>query len=226
MAKVKEYIAQIRSLIKQYSDDTAFSDIQLYKLVIDAIAIMNEREANKFTKISDWNYKTFCVELCQSVSHVCGCITVGCKVLKTIYEIPSPISGRNKDLIQVLTLDGRELPQVTEEEIQHRKYDPIFANKLMYSVVNQQLVIWNADVDHVVPRALQIRAVWEDISEWDGKELCPNGNTTVCYDIYEEELSIDRKYHFMIYNEILRMLNIQIQLKEDITNDSSNKIVE
>jgi len=225
MAKLKEHISQLRSLIKQYSDDTVFTDPQLYKLLIDAISIMNERDTAKFVKLNDWNFKTFCVELCRDVSHNCECVKVGCNILKTVYEIPSPVTGRNRNILRVLTLDGREIPLVTEEEVVFRKYDPIFNGKLMYSVVNGYLIIWNANTDHIVPRAIQVRAIWEDISEWDGKQLCPPTGPE-CFDIYEEELPVERKYHFMIYSEILKLLGIQLQMKDDITNDASEKIKE
>lgn len=221
---IMQHISAIRNLIKQYSDDSAFEDEFLFVLLNNANATWLRRKLDNNEKINDWNWPSYCVELEPSLSHDCECVPVGCKVLKTKYKIPKPLLSRNRLLLKVYTIDGKEIESTTEEKIKVSKYDEIKNNQLAYSVYNQKIIIWNGNTNTIVPRAIIIKSLSVDPTEWSTVEAC-NGNGTptgdVCFDINSSEFPMDEEYATLVYETVLKLLNITLQVPEDRTNNNN-----
>jgi hypothetical protein len=134
--------------------------------------------------------------------------------------------ARNKDLIRVRTLDGRQIPQVTEDEVKSSKYDDIKKGTLMYSIKNQKILIWNADTIKGRPKAIEVTGYWEDPTEWVGIQFCNEEGDPLaqCFDLDEDSFPLDKEYHSMAYDMIMQKLSFPLKLKDDITNDASETI--
>ena len=228
MATIGQHIYMLRGFIKQHSDDTPYTDEYLYDLFAKAAAVINERKASDFRKRSPWNMSTYCIGLCVALSHDCPCIPVGCKVLKSVYEIPKPIISRNRDLIWLRTLDYTEIPYVEAEEVFFRQYDLSFRNKLMFSIFNRRVIIWNAAISDVKfkPKVIQVTGLFEDPSKWSAVQYCNNDGEEQgeCYDVWSDDFPLDANYDMLAYQYVMEALKIPIQLTDDTTNDSSATI--
>jgi len=221
MAKVGEIISSLRILIREHSDDSGFSDAHLYHIAASARTLLFKRKVDRFKKISDWEWQTFCIALVKDKSHNCDCVTVGCDVLKSEFDLPRVMTSRNKDLIRVTTLGGKEIPLVPERDQLTLVYDPVMKYETTASIISRRLVIWN----NLRLKAIQVAGLWEDISEWDGIQLCDkDGDPGDCFDFYNSEFSIDGDLLYPMYQLCLDLLKIPLTLREDITNDTSNVI--
>ena len=216
-----ELIATIRGLIREVSDDTAFTDQYLYRIASSARNLLFIRKLNKFKHTSEWEWRYFCVPLEKAMSHDCDCIKVGCTVLKTKYTIPRALNSRNKDMIKIRTLGNIEIPIVPDRSIETFMLDPIMSKNPMASIVNRRIIVWN----NLKFKAINVGAIWEDISQWDGKDLCDSeGEITDCFDFYNEEFVLDPEFEYDVYRMVANVLNLPLQLVEDNTNDASNVI--
>jgi hypothetical protein len=56
------------------------------------------------------------MELEKAKSHECGCILVGCDVLKTKYKLEDVLTTTNMTKIRVMTLDNTIIDEIDEWE--------------------------------------------------------------------------------------------------------------
>lgn len=108
---LREAIQRIQSLYSRgvESDDTRLSSRHIYSKLTSVRSRLISQQAKKKQKISQWNYQTLpCVELIPASKHECACLPeIGCKVLKSKYKLPKPLSDLSNHLIQSVTsLDG------------------------------------------------------------------------------------------------------------------------
>lgn len=224
---IGQHISVIRSLIKKYSDDSMYEDEFLYILLNNANALWLKRKLENNEKINDWNWLSYCVGLEAGLAHDCNCVPVGCGVLKTVYEIPKPLLARNRQLLKVYTLGGKEIYLTTDEQLKASKHDEIKKNELAYTIVNNKIVIWNGDVDTIVPRAIVVKTMSVNPTEWATVSLCDsNGvNTgTSCFDIQTSGYPMDEEYTPLVYDTVLKQLGFSLQLTEDRTNNANPQV--
>lgn len=225
---IGKHISAIRNLIKQYSDDSSYEDEFLYVLLNNANATWLKRKLENNEKINDWNWPSYCVELEAGLSHDCSCVPTGCTVLKTKYKIPKPLLARNRQLLKVYTFDGKEIIPTTEEKLRASKYDEIKSNVLQYSVYNQKIVIWNGDATRIIPRAIVVKSLSIDPTEWATVEMCspdtgqPSGS--YCFDMDNSEYPMDEEYATLVYDTVLKQLGFSLQIREDRTNNANPEI--
>ena len=222
MQTIIQHTRTLRTLLKNYSDDTTYSDTFLYKLLVDASAILKEREAKKFNKVSDFLYQSFCTPLVLDSYHDCDCIPDGldCKVRKSTFEIPEPIYGRNKALLRVKKVDGTRISYVSDSsEIKKLKYSKTQKNKIKYTISNNKIVIFN-DVKIGV---ILVEGVFVNPLDLAGISVCsPDGLVTSdpCYDLATSEFPMKTSQNLAMYQEVLNMLKIPLQLTDDILNNA------
>lgn len=224
---IGQHISAIRNLIKQYSKDSSYEDEFLYVLLNNANATFLKRKLDSYNKVSDWNWLSYCVELEAGLAHDCSCVPVGCKVLKTKYKIPKPLVFKNRQLLKVFSLDGREMLFTSEEMLKASRFDEIKSNQLMYSIYNQKIVIWNGNPELLIPRAILVKTISVDPTEWSTVEMCnENGNPAgnVCFDMDTSEYPMDEEYAVLVYETVLKQLGFSLQLKEDRTNNANPEI--
>jgi hypothetical protein len=221
---ISKHISAIRGLIKQFSDDSIYEDEFLFVLLNNANAMWLKRKLENNEKVNDWNWPSYCVELEAGLAHDCSCIPVGCKVLKTKYKIPKPLLARNRQLLKVYTLGGKEIYQTTEELVKASRYDDIKSNELAYSVYNQKIIIWNGNTETIVPRAIVVKSLSVDPTEWTTVESCmedgqPSGE--YCFDMQTSEYPMDEEYASLVYETVLKQLGFSLQIVENRTNNAN-----
>jgi hypothetical protein len=228
MATIAEHIYTLRGFIKQHSDDTPYTDQYLYKIFADGAAVINARKARDFNKLSPWNLGTYCLGLCVALSHDCPCVPVGCKVLKSVFEIPKPLVARNRDTIWLRTLDYTEIPYVPAEEVKYKQYDEIFKDKLMFSIYNRRILVWNAQITPVKfkPKVIQVTGLFEDPTQWAEIQYCNSDGIEqgACFNVKEDDFPLDKEYNLLCYEYVMKALSIPLQLNDDKTNDSTAEI--
>ena len=91
-------------------------------------------------------------------------------------------------------------------------------------MVNGHIIIWNADVTRVRPKAIFVTGYFEDPVEWSKISACDiNGEETgnSCFDIYTSEYPIDSDLVDAAYSLVLDKLRLPLQIPEDKRNQSS-----
>jgi hypothetical protein len=221
MAAIPEHIYKLRTFIKQHTDDSIYSDEFLYSLLKDSRNTLLERENKKFTKDSEFHKQTICMPLVISAYHDCDCLPfeVKCKVLKSKFELPKVLTGRNKELIRVLTVDGyNQIPFVLSTDLKNLKYTKTKAKGNKYGIINRYLTVFN----NLQLKLVLIEGVFEDPLELSKISYCDEeGNETQCYDLNTTDFPIKGSLDFPMYQICLDMLKIPLQIKSDDTNNAN-----
>jgi len=226
MASIYEYIADIRGIISQHEDDSKFTDPQLYSLLAKAGAMVNRIKVEKSGYYSGWNHTTYAMELeVGTLEDTNDCIPVGCDVLKTKYEVPNPIKSNYAhvgEMMRVLKLDHtRVAKQVGNPNA--RKYNLYMNERLSWTVVNKKIVIFGGYVNTEItgvftPKKILVQGLWEDITDWADVPKCgedsSSGTTSFCFS-FEDDLPISDDYAFMVYDYVLRKLELPLQVPRE-----------
>jgi hypothetical protein len=222
---IGQHIAALRGLIRQFSDaETPFTDEFLYHLFRTSANLLMSRKMDKNNNMSTWLSDFYCMKLVPGKVHDCDCIDAGCDVLKTEHPVPKPMRGKYRDLIKVLTINNDPVGYVDASTWTSVQYDPVRKNKLHFSMVNGHIIIWNADVTRVRPKAIFVTGYFEDPVEWSKISACDiNGEETgnSCFDIYTSEYPIDSDLVDAAYSLVLDKLRLPLQIPEDKRNQSS-----
>lgn len=220
--KISEITAGLRALINKYSEvDTPYVDSFLYHIFSTAAIRLIKQKEERNHKLSDWTLKYYPLALEATSLHEFGCYP-SCDVLKTVYSVPKPITVRNRDIIKVYTFDYKQIPYVNPAYFSTLQYDEIKKNKLHYSIVDGYIVIWNGNVDQVIPKAILVSGRFEDPTKWADIPSCDaNGNSTEgnCYNIYEDDFPMEGDLIEATYKICLQMLGITLQIPDDRVNE-------
>jgi hypothetical protein len=210
----------LRGVIKQHDrTERTYTDQKLWQLFrIEASDILSKK-FKSFSQPSKRNYQTFCIELVDGVSHQCGCITQGCNVKVSVHEIPATVCGRNHCNLKVFKLDGQNIDPIREEDYEDTLLEDSMKNTPFYSLVNNKLILWNITTNLQV---VQVRGPWEDITDWDDIQFCPEEETGVnCTDVYSVDIGVELPIVKAAIPGILNLLGFTLELREDKTNNSS-----
>lgn len=221
---VNDIISYIRGMIKDHDDSYGvFTDKFLWETFLIAKSdVYSNLRLRRFNYKNPQNEVGFCMELERGLSHECGCITYGCEVLVTKYNIPKYFSGRNMPSLKIYTIGNKEIDLVEENEKEEvYKYNDIYKNKILASIINNKIVIWNT----LDLKIIRIKAYWEDITEIDEIQFCSNSDSDPnCIDVYSMDIGVDKDLLKTITQEIIKLLSSPIRLIEDQTNDSNSEI--
>jgi len=224
MAAIPEHIYKLRTFIKQHSDDSIYSDEFLYSLLKDARVTLLERENKKFTKDSEFHKQMICMPLVIDTYHDCDCLPfeVKCKILKSKFPLPKVLTGRNKELIRVLTVDGyNQIPFIQSTDLKNLKYSRTKGKGNKYGIVNSYLTIFN----NLQIKLVLIEGIFEDPLELQKITYCDEGgNETQCYDLNTTDFPIKGSLNFPMYQICLDILKIPLQLKSDDTNNANSEL--
>lgn len=223
MAKVADHISTLRALNRLYSKpNIPFSDSFLAGLIIKVAGWFQARSFEKGGKLSDFDIKSFPVKLSEDTTHGFSCFP-GCKAMVSLIKIPKPIRTKNRDIIKVSTLDGREMHFVQPSERIAKSQDEFFQNQYMYSIINGKLVVYSKKK----PTVVLVSGIWADLSEWMDLPACDDtGEYTgsTCIDPRKYDVPLDNDNVIGMYQEVLRLLQIPIQIKGDDLNNLNNQI--
>lgn len=215
---VGDLISDLKILIEEVSNDSDMPESFLWSLIVKARARIasNDIKAKQF--ISAWATHRFCIKLELDKAHDCECVDVGCEVLKSIYPIPRPLTGRYRDAVQVKTLGGSLVGYSEDYELKSNKYDPIKKNAIRWNIHNQHLYLYNTtDMD-----AIQVEGVWENIVDWNNIQYCSEANP--CVNIYELETGISQADADGILKLAVELLKVPLSLKDDSSADTNPEI--
>lgn len=219
---VESHIDYIRRLLRETSDDTYFTDEEIYKTLIDARAIIYERRIKKGKDLPAFMYQTICIPLCEDVFHDCDCVPTeyDCKILKTKVELPEAFFNGSAELLRVSTLSGEEVAPSTEALSRYRKYKKTRLNALYYIRVNKKLAVFNSPQNRL--RVIRVRAIFYDPVTAMNISLC-DPETKECVDPTETGFGTLASDNIDMYNIVLQML-MTVQQKEldDRTNNAES----
>ena len=221
---ISELVSDIRGFIRKYDDDTIdLSDRYIISILTKGIALSNRRKVEKHGFYSTWNFQTFQVELeAAKITDVNECIPVGCDVLKTKYKIPSPVKTNRGELVRVTNLANQQIFRLDFDPT-IRSLDPVLKRKLAWTVINNKIVIYGGDTENVIPNYINVKGVWEDITEWETIPKCGDTTTTdsngnvqkqisYCFERDTTDLQLDADQAFMVYEYTLNLLNLPLSL--------------
>ena len=200
---IGKHISMVRVRLRQFGDDTLFTDAVIYQALQQAAAIVNSRKDKRKEKLSDWNFPYYPIGMHKASPYADDCIGDVCKRWISKFTIPQPVVGRNRELIRVTTLDGREIPKADRDQ-SVSKLDPIMGCDANYEIINDYLVLNNAKY-----KAVLVGMVPLDVTDWIGKKLCDeNGDLTDqdCYSIENDSFPIDGEYISMAHDMAVQSL--------------------
>lgn len=212
---INNIVSNIRLLIKQYSDDSIFTDESLYNLFNDArISLLS---TGKY-KMSKQDYLSFCVDLEESQSHLCNSKLVGYEVLKSKHKIPAYLDLDKNMTLKVSELGGKIITLIPEQDVPIIKYNKILNKKLTYSIINGNIVIWK-NCKGRFPKSILVEAVWQDILDWNGLQ-CSSCST--CLEADNIDAFTDKKFIWDCYKIVTDLLRLPLSLKQDPNDINPN----
>lgn len=222
--KTSELVGTLRSTIKAHSDDTSYTDSYLYSLLIQARAEVLSQKLRKLQPLSKFNEQTICVPLERVSFHDCSCVSVGCDVMKSSFEIPQPITTRSGMYLKVMTINGEELPMIEAARRPVVIHSETLGDKLSYDLYDRELVIWNS---LTIPVVL-VRGIFYDPLDLANLPECNTDGTetgNTCYDPTEEEFPIEPDSIPRIMERALQFLGISLRIREDMINNTADENV-
>lgn len=229
----REIIQRIQSLYSKgvQSDDTRLSKRHIYNKLISVRSRLIYQKVNKKQKLSQWAYQTLpCVELIKAPIQECHCITKDCKVLRTKYKLPKPISSISKDIIQsVATLDGSKIfNETTFETEKYNNGNKYTGKNPSYYIRNEYLYLTNIKTLEVIT----ITGLFDNPSEveeypsycTDDIKDCLECN---CKSIMDKDFPIDSDLiEPMIELSLKELIEIFNNNREDQTNDTRDNLIQ
>jgi hypothetical protein len=222
---IGQHVAALRGLIRQFSEsEVPFSDEFLYHLFRAAANSLTRQKLDKNNKMASWVTDFYCIPTEVGKVHGCGCIKAGCDVVKSKDPIPKPMRGRYRDYIKVSTIDGESVGYVDALSWKSIQYDLMRKDKLHYSFVNKHIILWNADIKNMRPKAIVVSGYWEDPSEWSSITSCDGNGTSTnqsCFNVYESDYPIDSDLVDSAYSMVLDKLRVPLSIPEDKRNQTN-----
>lgn len=227
--KIVEAISLLRNSIKEFQNDSQYTDEYLYGILkLKRNKYLSRRIKDKF-RITDRLKRTYAAPVEVSYSHQVDCLAFGCDVHVTKYQIPETLSGKYSDMIKVYTLGYDELYPVTIPEQKTNQLIDIKKGVITYTFLNRRIVLWNTDTTKPIP-AILVEGIWEDETEWGGITYCEDqeeGGTTLtenCFDIDSVEFALEGDFMDYVIRESMEHLGFTVQIQEDITNNNNPSI--
>jgi len=229
---IRSHIDDLRTMIRQSSDDSSFSDEFLYKKLIDSYNDIMTKELgkNRYPNFRLW--QRVCMPLCISTINPCpNCVpsTMFCEILRSKYPIPDTMSTSMIDFLKVYSLDMMtEYNSSTPTVAVYNKYKRTNSTKPYFMILDSYLYLFNFDINgklHTNP-TITLYGIFTDILALAQLPTCDvNGNEqTTCVDVYGLTLPIETRLFDVVYKVALQNLNIPLSIPQDITNDAKSTI--
>lgn len=207
---LNKIISNIRTLIKQHTDDSLYSDEFLYEMF--KAAWVGLVSMDKY-KISENDYNLFCMELEPKLAHQCGTKEIGCETYRSKDKLPAYID-KNKGSLKIRDIGGTIIDVVDEEDLPYIMLDDIRNKKYKASLINGYVVVWKMCSKRPI-KNITVEAVWQDLTEWADKQ-CSDCD---CVDVFELEVIKDMKVLVDLYKIVLDLLRLPLTLTQDDINN-------
>jgi len=220
--KLNEIIYYIQNVLNKgpRSDDSLYSDRQVYFILKSIRAKLIKQKYDKYNRISEANYQLIdCMELTKQELYDCPCFTTDCKVLVTNYEIPNILNSRNLPLIEVYTPKGEKISRTTLNAYKYNKYSRTKEDKLFWFYHDNKIVVLGS----TLLKAIRIKGIFEDPVELGS--ITSYCTSNVCFDPYTSNFPLDAELvdslTKMAYDEFVRVMAM---MPNDQTNNSNGEI--
>lgn len=219
---IDAHIAELRKLIKQFSDDSVYDDEFLYKIFIEARAVILGRQLEQLKYKSQWNWMTIMIPLekvnyFEDESFPDG---VTCMVRRSINKIPRPFATKLREVMQVLTLAGDYVSYGTLKDADNLKHTKTMQNKMLWELQNDYLIIHN----NLQIKAIPLRAIFEnplEVAEFPKYNTDGELVDETCFDPHSQHIPMDMDLNDACYIQCLKKLGLGPQL-EDRSNNSAS----
>lgn len=210
------------------SDDSRLSPRFVYSMALPSRALLLNQKLKGKAKVSDWNYQTIpCVELIEVTGQNCPCLPqIGCKVLRSKYRLPDPITDYNKDTITFVgSTDGSVVfPNTSFNAQRFKKGNKFTARKEDYYIRDGYLYINLLQMNPI--KVVMIVGLFENpFAVKQFESLCPS-----CTDCLECESFLDTDFPIdmdllptlteMMLERIYRYFGQSVEDKSNNTSDS------
>jgi len=220
---IDRHVSYLRTLIKQESDDSYWSDQFLYSTLVDARAELLYNNINKY-KNNSQNYQSFCVGVSLQQYHDCSCIdNPNCLVLISSVDIPRAMQIKSQPLIKVMNYQSNTEYHPSNPLFEKRLkiYTRTKKEKIGWEIRNRKLIVFN----NTNLKVVKVRLLPEDPLELANINTCTELGETLsssCYDIYSQDFPIEAHLNNPMYDLALRKLGLSLQMPEDVTNDGQS----
>lgn len=215
-----EIIGSLRVILREQSDDSLYSDQFLLNELLTARARITAEKYGNESEVSFTNWQTLTVKLEKTKYVDCGCIKVGCNILKSVYTIPSVVvTYMKKPLIRVRLFSGATLPYVKPERQRTNIYSEVLGDMPAYYIDNGKLIIWNT----TALKAVIVEGVFSNPTDLSDINICTEEGDefeATCYNqtsmVFPADADIIDEMKMRVLQRILPSKNIP----DDKTNDS------
>lgn len=217
--KISELISTFRTLVKQRTDDSPYTDQELYILLNSAANRIKTEVLDKKHKLGPKNYIRICVPLEKVNFADCGCIPteLQCKVLRSKYEIPASLVGRSSWTYKVYNIHGEQIGQMNHLKRKPMKDHPIISKNKTWDIIDSYLYVFG----DLLTKVVLVELIPEDVTLLASIGDCDtNGVPTgdPCFNIETEDFPLEDQYTLIIYEMVMKQLGL-LKLQEDIVED-------
>jgi len=218
------HISTLRTTLKEFTDDTVFTNEFLADILVSARNNIYETEfIQKKRKFSRFSYFNFCIKLEEDTFHDCSCVpdNLGCKILKSVIDIPKCLIDKNGNLLlNVYTINGDRIDYKPFQERRLLRSHPVTSKVLSYDIINNKLFIFGS----LKLKIVIIEAVWEDPFSLYNVPKCDNtGNilSNNCWNPLEDDFPFERNFDLQLYITALKLLGIKT-IEDNSENGQNN----
>jgi len=222
------HISAVRTFLKNFTDDTLYTDQFLANTLVTARNAIYESEfINKKRSFSRFSYSSFCIKLNRESFHDCSCVPegLGCQVLRSEIDIPKTLIDKQGNLLlTAYTINGKRIDFKEFKKRRLLSSHPVSSRVITFDIIDNRLVIFG----NLNLKVIIIEAVWEDpfalytIPNCDGEGLI-NG---FCSDPTTSEFPMESQIELAVYSLVLKLLGIRTTEDEsENAQDNTNRPV-
>jgi len=218
---VRSHIDFVRQNLREVSDDSTFTDEQIYMALLEARGLIMERRLEKNKEFPDDLYQTVCLELCMDNYHECDdCLPIpdDCMVLKTVNDIPGGMFDGTSEILRVSTINGKEIAATTEAKHRLRKYKKTGKNNFYYMRMNNKLAIFNVPEDRL--RLIKIKGIFLDPVAAELVSAC--STTETCGSLLDATFGTRVADRMAMREEVFKLLLRTDKMIEDRSNNAES----
>lgn len=218
---VRSHIDFVRQNLRETSDDSTFTDEQIYMALLEARGLIMERRLEKNKEFPEDLYQTICLELCMDHYHECDdCLPIpdDCMVLKTVKEIPGGMFDGTSEILRVSTINGKEIAASTEAKHRLREYRKTGKNNYYYLRMSNKLAIFNVPQNRL--RVIKVKGLFLDPVAAELASAC--SSTTNCGTLLDATFGTRVADRMAMREEVFKVLLRTDKMPEDRSNDAES----
>lgn len=218
---MREAVSTLQIKLNANNVSTIYTPGYLWTIFHGALSSVRRDELKSYRFINPVYYHTFCIEMVPGTTHDCSCIEHGCPALVSKYPIPNFLSNTLKNSLTVKTLGGKSLTESQAEEfLDCFMLDEGYKNEPLYFIENQKLIFPN----QTNPKVLKVKAIWENIADWENIQYCSDPQTTPNCNIDTVDIGMTSELLERVLRKAVRMILMTANIKEDNLPDNNEQI--